>query len=130
MHPTFPFLPGLLSRNLLSKVPPRSAHSPESFQAILSCQIDEFLFDLSVKTDDIQPLHQKVLLALCVVLQIVFHTAYSRLPGSLGHFADSNSIPKSLTITFHPVLTVAILLTYLPLLVGRLLQRCQFVSDR
>ena len=29
----------------------------------------------------------------CAVLQNVFHTEFSHLPGSLGHFADSNSIP-------------------------------------
>ena len=50
--------------------------------------------------------------------------AFSHLPGGIGHFADSNSIPWSQTTTIHPVLTVAILLTYLPLLVGRLSQRC------
>ena len=59
-----------------------------------------------------------------MVLQIVFRMAFSHLPGGLGHFADSNSIPQSLTTTFHLVLTVAIQLTYLPLLVGRLFQRC------
>ena len=62
--------------------------------------------------------------ALWMVLQIVFRTAFSRFPRGLEHFADRNSIPKSLTTIFHPVLTVAILLTYLPLLVERLLQRC------
>ena len=50
-------------------------------------------------------------------------TAFSLLPGGLGHFAGGNSFPLSLTTSFHPVLTVAILLTYLPLLVGRLFQR-------
>ena len=50
--------------------------------------------------------------------------AFSHLPGGLGHFADSNSIPYSLTTTFHPVLIVATLLKYLPLLVERLFQQC------
>ena len=59
-----------------------------------------------------------------MVHQIVFHTVFSRLPGGLGQFADGNSMPQNLTTTVHPVLTVAILLTYLPLLVGRLFQRC------
>ena len=72
---------------------PRDHHRQESYQEILSCQIDEFSTDLSVKTDDIQPLLQKELLALWVVLQIVFHTEFSRLPGGLGRFADSNNIP-------------------------------------
>ena len=46
-HPTFPNLPGLLSKYLLSKFLPRSAHSQERFLFVLSCQIDEFLPDLS-----------------------------------------------------------------------------------
>ena len=41
---------------------PRSAHSQERFLVILSCQIDEFSPDLSVMSDDIQPLPQKGLL--------------------------------------------------------------------
>ena len=94
---------------------------------ILSCQIDEFLLDLSVKSDDIQPLLQKVLLTLSVVLQIVYHKEFSLLPGVLGRFADNNSIPWKQPTTFHPILIVAILLTYLHSLVGwlfRLFQRC------
>ena len=59
-----------------------------------------------------------------MVLQIVFRMAFSRRPGGLGHFADSNRIPWSQTTTFHPVLTVAILLKCLLLLVERLFQRC------
>ena len=60
MRPNFP---GLLSKYLLSKFPPRSAHGPGRFLVILSCQIDEFSPDLLVKSDDIQPLLQKVFLA-------------------------------------------------------------------
>ena len=103
MHPIFPILPSLLSRYILANFSPRSAHSPERFQVILSCQIHKFSIDLLVKTDDIQPLLQKVLLALCMVLQIVFRVAFSHLPGGLGHFADCNSIPVNRTTTFHPV---------------------------
>ena len=40
MHRTFPNLPGLLPKNLLSKVSPRSAHSQERLLAILSCHIE------------------------------------------------------------------------------------------
>ena len=47
----------------------------------------------------------------------------SHHPGGVGHFAHGNSILYSRT-TFHPVLTEAILLAYLPLLVERLFQRC------
>ena len=59
-----------------------------------------------------------------MVLQNVFHTAFSLLPGGLGHCADSNSIPLNLTITLHPVLTVTILLMRLPSFIGRLFQQC------
>ena len=40
MHPTFAYLPSLLSRYLISKFLQRSAHSPEKLRVILSCQID------------------------------------------------------------------------------------------
>ena len=80
MRPTFP--PNLLnplSEYLLSKFHPRSAESPERCQVILSCRIDEFLINLSVKSNDIQPLLQKVLLVLWLVLQIIFHKEFSFL---------------------------------------------------
>ena len=101
-----------LSEYLLSKVSARQTHSQERYQLVRCCQIDEFLIDLSLKSDDIQPLLQEELLALRMVLQIVFHTEFSHLPGSLGHFADSNSIPWNQTTIFHPILIEAILLTY------------------
>ena len=59
-----------------------------------------------------------------MVLQIVFRVAFSQLPGGLGHFADCICIPLNRTTTLHLVLTVTILLTYFPSLVGRLFQRC------
>ena len=59
-----------------------------------------------------------------MVLQIVFHREVSNLPGGLGYFANSKSIPQSQTTTFHPILIVAILLKYLLLLVERLFQQC------
>ena len=40
---------------------PRSTHTPERFRVGLSCQIDEFMIDLALKSDDIQPLLQKEL---------------------------------------------------------------------
>ena len=123
MDPGYSILPCLLSEYLLSKFPLRSAHSQERLVVILSCDIDEFLNDLLVKSDDIQPLLQKVLLALWMVLPIVFNTEFSRRPGCLGRFADSNSIPWIQT-TFRPVLTVAILLKCLLLLVERFFRLC------
>ena len=62
MHPTLPNLPGRQSKYLLSKFT-RSVFCPERFLVILSCHIDEFSPALSVKSDTIQPLLQKVLLA-------------------------------------------------------------------
>ena len=59
-----------------------------------------------------------------MVLQIVFHTEFHHLPGGLGHFAENSYIPWNRPAIFHPILIVAILLTYLPLLVERLFQRC------
>ena len=85
--------------------------------------MDEVLIDLSLKSDDIQPLLQKVLLALWMILQIVFHTEFSHQPGSLGRLADRNSIPWSQTTTFHPILIEATLLKYLLLLFEQLFQR-------
>ena len=64
MRPTFPNLPGLPSKYLHSKFLPRSAHSPERFLIILSCQIDEVLPGLELESDDIQPWLQKGLLVL------------------------------------------------------------------
>ena len=55
-----------------------------------------------------------------MVLQIVFLTEFSHLPGGLGHFADSSSTPQNQTTIFHPILIVAILLMYLLLLFERL----------
>ena len=93
MHPTFPNLLNPQSEDLLSKFPPRSTHTQERSWVILSCIIHEFLIDLSPEWDDIQKLLEKKLLALWIVLQIVFHSEFSRLPGGLKHFANSNSIP-------------------------------------
>ena len=92
-HPSFPNLPCLPSKHVLSKFSPRSAHIRERFLAILSCQIDELSSDLLVKTDDIRPSLQKVSLALWMVLQIVFRTVFSHLSRGLGQFADNNGIP-------------------------------------
>ena len=58
------------------------------------------------------------------------HTKFSRLPGGLGHFADSNSIPQNLTITFHPIQIAIKLLMFLLLLVVHLvLQFRLFLND-
>ena len=59
-----------------------------------------------------------------MIHQIFVHTEFSLLPRGLGHFAERNGIPKSLTTTFHPVLIVAIPLMSLLSLFVRLFQRC------
>ena len=51
------------------------------------------------------------------------HTEFSHPPGGLGRFAKSNSIPRSQTTTFRPILIVAIRLKYLLSFVERLFQR-------
>ena len=93
MRATFPNLPNPQSEYLVSKFPPRPAHSQERSQVRLVYQIDEIMIDLVLKSGDIQPLLQKELLILLNVLQTVFHMEFSRLPGGLGHFADRYSIP-------------------------------------
>ena len=93
MRPTFPTLPDPQSEHLLSKFSQRSAHSRERFLVKLSCQIGEGFIGIALKWIGIQPLIQKELLVLWMVLRIVFHREFSRLPGGLVHFADSNSIP-------------------------------------
>ena len=45
-------------------------------------------------------------------------------PRGLGHFADSNSIPKNQPTIFHPIQIAAILLKYLLSLSERLCPRC------
>ena len=56
MRPTFPNLPNPQSDFLLSYFLRRSIHAQERNQVTLSCQIDEVLMDLALKSDDIQPL--------------------------------------------------------------------------
>ena len=119
MRPSFPNLPGRLS-----KFTSRSIQTLQIFLVKLSCHIGDVLIDLALKSDDIQPLHQKEPLALRRVFQSVFHTEFSRLPGGLRHFADSNSIPLNQPTICHPILILATLLKYLLSLVVRLFQQC------
>ena len=93
LHPTFPNLPGLLSKYLLSKFLPRSAHSQERFLEVLSCQIDEFFPDLSWSRMIFNHCSKRNYWPFEMVFLIVFHFAFSRRQGGVGRFADSNSIP-------------------------------------
>ena len=108
MRRTFPNIPCLPPEYLLSKFSPRSAHSQERLLALLSCQIDELLFDILEKSDDIQLEIRTVLLYLWMTLQIVFHVVFSHHPGGLGCFAESKSIPWNWTTTIHPDLTAEV----------------------
>ena len=70
------------------------------------------------------------IMVLWMIFQIVFHAVFSHLLGGLGCFADSNSIPKNRTTTFHPVLIVAILLKCLLFILRTALSAMPVVSDR
>ena len=62
MRSTFPNLPNPQSEYLLSKFSTRSIHTQRRYQVILSCQIDEVLTNLALKSDDIQPFVEKELI--------------------------------------------------------------------
>ena len=64
-----------------------------------------------------------------MVRRTVFRVEFSHLPGGLGHFADSNSIPWNQPTIFHPDLIATILQTYLLSLCVLLSQQSHFVSD-
>ena len=78
---------------LLSKFIPRSMRTQEISLVRLPCQIDEVLIDHVMMSDDTQSLLRMVLLVLWMVLRICLSWGFSHLPGGLGHFANSNSIP-------------------------------------
>ena len=74
---------------------------------------------------DFQPLRQKGLTwPSKMVVQIAVRKVVSHLPGGLGHFADSNSIPQNQPTIFHEILIAAILLKILLSFVARLFQQC------
>ena len=75
------------------QIPQRLGHVRRIFPVALSYQIGGALTCLLKKSDNIQPLHQKVSLHPWMVLRIAFRKEFSRRPGGLGHFADSNNIP-------------------------------------
>ena len=50
---------------------------------------------------------------LWMIPQIIVHTEFPRLPGDLGHFANSNRIPLDQPTIFHPIQTAIIRLTCL-----------------
>ena len=93
---------------LLSKFLPRSTRIQERYQVMLSCQIDEVLINLALKSDDIQLVRQTESLGLKMVLQItVLHVIY-HLPGGLGHFAENKCIPQNQPIIFYPSLIATV----------------------
>ena len=58
MHPSFPNLPSQLSEYLLSKFPRDQLIAKKAAWQYFLAKIEEFLINLSLKSDDIQPLHQ------------------------------------------------------------------------
>ena len=101
MHPIFPNLLSLLSKNLFSKFHPQSAHSPERFLATFSCQIwwtcawsfGEDGWYSTIVSKEYYWLFE------CFSISS-FVCRFPICQRSLGHFADSNSIPWSLTTSF------------------------------
>ena len=66
-----------------------------------------------------------------MIPRIFVHTEFSRLPGDLGHSADSKSIPKDQTTTYHQIRIAIIQLMFPLLLVVQLvLQFRLFLSDK
>ena len=59
-----------------------------------------------------------------MIVQIAVRKVVSHLPGGLGHFADSNSIPQNQPTIFHEILIAAILLKIRLSFVARLFQQC------
>ena len=68
-------------------------------------------------------------LVLWMILQVFVHTEFSRLPGGLRHFADSNSIPWNLTTIFQPIQIAIIRLMFLLLLVVQLVLQFRVLSS-
>ena len=77
----------------LFHIPPAINAYLRNIPGKLSCQIGGALTGLVKKSDNIQPLLQKELLCLEMVLRIAFHKEFSHLPRGLGHIANSSSIP-------------------------------------
>ena len=129
MRQNFPILQYPQSECLLLKFSPRWIHTQERLLVKLSCQIVEVLIGLALKCSGIQPLLQKELLVLWMVLRIVFHMELSRLLEGLGHFADCSRFPWNQLTVFHPILIATKLLKYPLSLFVQLFQLYHFVSD-
>ena len=80
------------SECLLCKFPPRKSLAKKIHHNISSKSMKSCFVSLGV-SGDIQLMHQVVQLALWMIQQTSIHFEISRLPGGLGHLADSNSIP-------------------------------------
>ena len=64
--------------------PPAIAAYPRKNLVELSCQIDEVVLNLWLKSDNIRPLLQTELLVLCMILRIAFHKEFSCLPRAIA----------------------------------------------
>ena len=98
------------------QIPFAISHTQERFLAKLSCQIGEVLIDLALEWGGVQPWPRKGIIGPLNGSPKPCQTEFSRLPGGLGHFADSNSIPQNQPTIFHSILIVTVLLKLLLLL--------------
>ena len=90
-RPCFPIPQCLQPKCLLSKILPRSTRIQERYQVTLSCQTDEVLINLALKSDEIQPLRQTESLGL------KNGSSNHHSPGvfaGLGHFAETKAFRR------------------------------------
>ena len=104
MLPNSPTLPIPQSEYLLSKFHTAINWHPRKITCNTFLKNWCILINLSATLHDVKSLLHKEFLALAMILHIVFRTEFSLLPRSLGHFADSNTIPKNQPTMFHRIL--------------------------
>ena len=69
---------------------------------IFSGQIDEFMFDLSVKSDDIQALLQRNDRSFTWFSKSSLMKVFSHLPRGLGHLSERNRTPENQQTICYP----------------------------
>ena len=87
---------------------------PKNIPGKTSCQIGDVLPGLVLKSGDVQPLLQKELLVLGMVLQIAVHKVFSRFTRGLEHFAESSKHPWNHSTILRPSLVATLQQTFLP----------------
>ena len=94
------------------QIPPASIRIQGIFQLTLSCQNDGVLTGLPQKKG-VSTMEPNGITVFKMVLQIVFHTLFSHLPGGLERFADSSNIPYNQPTIFHPSRIATVKRTFL-----------------